>query len=80
EWLDGHGSESTSVGSEKSSSAMQSLSETEMSSSVCSFPGTTNQAAFRVHRRAANANRPPRARPDFYSSSGVRSSLAQENW
>lgn len=80
EWLEGRSSESTSIGSRKSSSATPSLSETDLSSSVCSFPGTTNQAAFRQHKRGIAANRPLKRRPDFYSGAGVKNSLDQENW
>ncbi|CAE7249041.1 PDIL1-3 [Symbiodinium sp. CCMP2592] len=71
EWLEGRSSESTSIGDGPVLFGLQQLG--------C-FPGTTNQAVFRQHKRGIAANRPLKRRPDFYSGAGVKNSLDQENW
>eukprot|EP00434_Breviolum_minutum_P015895 symbB.v1.2.014009.t1/scaffold1012.1/size144332/2 len=69
---------STSLGSDSSAPfAFSHATETDLGSceSVCSFPGTTNHAFFRLHRRSAAVNK---IKPK--ESKGVYHCLEQELW
>lgn len=74
---------STSLGSDSSAPfAFSHATETDLGSceSVCSFPGTTNHAFFRLHRRSAAVNKIKPKVPNLYESKGVYHCLEQELW
>lgn len=60
-WLEGQSICTSATGTTAATSQYTSLSQLTMTSgadsSICSEPGTTNQADFRIHRRARAANK-----------------------
>lgn len=74
QWLEAQSlaSQGTSMTSGTAHTGLTSITRTSSGMSLCSMPGTTNQATFRFHNRAVHMNQPKFKRPDAHEATGLK--------